>query len=248
MTDKSGCLKWEEAGHIGIIRISSPPRNFLPRPEFANIQVVRQWIEQKHILGIILTGEGRHFSAGADLEYFEHSSMVEFILEFRAGRALLDYLENLEKPVIASIDGVCLGGGLELALACHLRYCSERAIFGFPEINHSLMPGLGGVARLVKTAGRSKSLEILLTGDTFDARTALSLGIVNGIVDPSNALNAVMNIITRIVENGEKPVSYCLRAVKNSSSRDFASASIEESKMFGELVIGQYGGLVKSGG
>ena len=220
----------------------------MPKPEFAEIQVVRSWVEQKHILGVILTGEGRHFSAGADLEYFKRISMVEFILGFKTGKNLLNYIENLEKPCIASIDGVCLGGGLELALACHLRYCSEGAVFGFPEINHGIIPGLGGVDRLVKTIGRSKALELLLVGDTFGAREASSLGIVNGIVDPSNALGKVMNIINKIVDNGEKPVSYCLRAVRNSNSKDFASAAMEESKMFGDLVIGQYGGFAGNDG
>lgn len=243
MTDKSGCLKWEESDRIGIIKISMPPKNLLPSPEFAEIGVVREWISQKHIRGIVLTGEGRHFSAGADLSYFNFTNSKDCISEFNAGKELLDYFEKLEKPVVASIDGVCLGGGLELALACHMRYCSERAVFGFPEINHGIIPGLCGAERLAKVVGRSHALEILLTGSTFNSQKALKLGLVNGIVDASSSIKPVMEIINRIVDFGEKPVSYCIRAVNNSNTKDFAYVSLEESKMFGDLVIGQYGGF-----
>lgn len=215
----------------------------MPRPEFADIEVVREWIEQKHIRGVVFAGQGRHFSAGADLKYFNQLCAKDYIDEFNAGKALLNYMENIEKPIIASIDGVCLGGGLEIALACHMRYCSEKAVFGFPEINHGIIPGLGGVERLVKTVGRAKAMELLLTGDTFNSLDALSIGIVNGIVHPSNSFSQVMEIMKKIVESAEKPVTYCIRAINNSGKKDFAYVSLEESKMFGDLVIEQYGGL-----
>ena len=242
MIDKSGCLKWEEQDRIGIIKISAPPRNLLPSPKFADIEIVRQWVEQPHIRGIILTGEGRHFSAGADLSYFDNSDDKDYASNFFAGREILDYWERIEKPFIASIDGACLGGGLELALACHMRYCSQNAVFGFPEITHGIIPGLGGTERLVKAIGRSRALEVLLGGDTFGAERALNLGIINGIVDSVSAFAHAKNIMLRIIKSEEKPVAYCIKSVNISSNNSFVHSALEENRMLGELVISQYGG------
>ncbi|HEX3027863.1 MAG TPA: enoyl-CoA hydratase/isomerase family protein, partial [Clostridia bacterium] len=134
MIDRSGCLEWELKDRIGILKISNKPSNMIPKPEFADGKKVMEWLEGNNVSGIILKGDGRHFSAGADLRYFNKTnlSQEEYTNEFNRGNAILNYIENLEKPVIAAIDGACLGGGLEFALACHIRYCSCNAVFGFP--------------------------------------------------------------------------------------------------------------------
>jgi enoyl-CoA hydratase/carnithine racemase len=238
----TGCLRWQEYGNIGAIKISNPPSNGLPSPEFAEINTIREWIEQDHIWGVILHGEGRHFSAGADMEYFKDTNMNEDGItgEIRAGVEVLEYIERVEKPVIASIDGVCLGGGLEIALACHMRFCSKDAVFGFPEINHGLIPCLSGIRRLVETAGRAKALEILLTGEIFGAREAHEIGIVNQIIDDKSSYEFVISIIGRITKKGRKAVSYAIKAVNNSLFMDLEDAMKEESRMFFDLVVNGY--------
>lgn len=205
---------------------------------------MREWVEREEILGIILKGEGRHFSAGADLEYFkrEELSAEEYRSEFDKGKAILNYIESMEKPVIAAIDGICFGGGLEIALACHIRYCSSKALFGFPEINHGIVPGLGGVERLVQTVGRSRGLEMLLTGDYINSQRAYEIGLVNCVVEEKSCMDYSLEVMEKIISKGVKPVAYAIRSVNNAGTMEFEAAMKEEGKMFADLVISQYGG------
>ena len=243
MTDRSGILKWEERGPIGILKISSGEKgNAIPGPDFADPGIVRLWLGRDSIEGVLVTGEGRHFSSGADLTYFAD---CKFAWEkvgklFETGREIINSLENIEKPVVAAIDGACLGAGFEIALACHMRFCSQNAIFGFPEISHGIIPGYGGLQRLLAVAGKSKTLEMALTGDVFGAEYARQYGIVNAIAENKTAFDHAFEIIARIVEMGRKPVQYTIRALNNALEKDFEAAAKEECHMFAELVIEQY--------
>src|SRR5262249_62051885 len=107
----------------------------------------------------------------------------------RTGRTLLDDLFGMPKPFIAAVNGLCLGGGLEIALACHLRVCGTRARFGFPELSLGFIPGLGGVGRLAALVGRAKALEMILSGQTIDAAEAHRIGLVNRCVAPDRGLD-----------------------------------------------------------
>ena len=244
LMDRSGCLRWEEKDQVGIIKIWRKPANTIPSPDFADPKIVEEWINRENIKGVIVTGEGKHFSAGADMEQFKtfDYSSPEFIESFKYGRAILELFENIDKPVIASIDGACIGGGLEIALACDIRYCSHRAFFGFTELNHGIIPALGGIDRLVKEVGRSKAMEVLLIGDTFNAEHAKKIGLVNKVINEKSAFSYAMEIIEGIISKGEKPVSYAIEAINNTTKMDMEKALNEESKMFTQLVISQYGG------
>lgn len=204
---------------------------------------MKEWICRDTIKGVIVTGDGKHFSAGADMEQFQtyDYKSSEFIDSFQDGRAILELFENIDKPVIASIDGACLGGGLEIALACQMRFCSERAFFGFTELNHGIIPALGGIDRLVREVGRPKALEILMIGDTFDSEYAYRIGLVNKVIHEKSALDYTMSVIKRIVDKGDKPVSYAIKAINNTRKMDMEAALREESKMFADLVIKQFG-------
>jgi enoyl-CoA hydratase len=149
-------------------------------------------------------------------------------------------LANLEKPVIASIDGACLGLGFEIALACHMRFCSSHALFGFPEIGHGIIPGQGGLQRLFSIAGKSRTLEIALTGEVFGADIAKQYGIVNHSVQDKSAFDYTVDFMTKIISMGRKPVAYTIRSVNNATRLDFQSAVKEECHLFAELVIEQY--------
>jgi len=132
---------------------------------------------------VVLRGTGgKAFVAGADITEFASASPVEAREFSRYGQQLMSRIEALGKPVIALIDGFALGGGMELAMACHLRIAGERARFGQPEINLGIIPGFGGTQRLLRLAGRQATLELCLTGSPIDAQRALALGIINAVV------------------------------------------------------------------
>ena len=150
--EKTGQVSLEVDQHIGIIRIDNPPGNYLVRPEFISLETLRHWIEKSQIKGMIISGTGKHFSGGADLETLFSQSGDASILEseITKGIELLHFIEDIEIPVLAAINGICFGGGLEIALACHMRICSRNALFAFPEINHGITPGLGGIKRITE--------------------------------------------------------------------------------------------------
>jgi enoyl-CoA hydratase/carnithine racemase len=135
-------------GDIGLLTLNNPPQNYLTEPEFIPASELKKWIEDNGLKGLVITGSGRHFSGGAQLESVFSMAADEERMEGRMarGKELLRYIEELDIPVAAAISGVCFGGGLEIALACHIRICSENSLFAFPETNQGLMPGLGGWA------------------------------------------------------------------------------------------------------
>ncbi|HWU76904.1 MAG TPA: enoyl-CoA hydratase-related protein [Rhodanobacter sp.] len=142
---------------------------------------------------VVLTGAGeKAFVAGADIAEMNGYTPVQAQAFSRTGQRLMSSIEHLGKPVIARIQGFALGGGMELAMACHLRVASEKAKFGQPEINLGLIPGFGGTQRLLRLAGRGTALELCLTGAVIDAQRACALGIVTRLVAPE-ALDEVVN-------------------------------------------------------
>jgi enoyl-CoA hydratase len=136
--------------------------------------------------GMILTGVGeKAFAAGADISEFAHFNIEQATRMSADGHDVMNSIENGNKVVIAAVNGFSLGGGCELAMACHLRVASTQAKFGQPEVNLGVPPGYGGTQRLVQLVGKGKAMELLLTGDAIDAQTALNLGLVNRVVEPA---------------------------------------------------------------
>jgi enoyl-CoA hydratase len=147
------------------------------------------------VRAVILTGSGsKAFVAGADITELANTPAAELLAFSRAGQAMMTRVERLGKPVIAMIPGFALGGGLELAMCCHIRIVSETAKLGLPEINLGLLPGFGGTQRLLRLAGRAATLELTLTGKPIDATRAAALGIVNRVV-PAAELEAATRML-----------------------------------------------------
>jgi len=141
---------------------------------------------------VVITGAGRAFSVGADLreaEKLDEAGVKEYI---GFGQKLFDKIENFDKPVIAAINGFCLGGGLELALACDIRIASEEARIGSPEVGVGLIPAWGGCVRLAKAIGKGKAMELILTGGQIDAKEAERIGLVNKVVPADELTSTVM--------------------------------------------------------
>ena len=180
---------------------------------------------------VLLTGAGdKAFVAGADISEFSNFSSEEGMLLARQGQTLLfDFIENFPKPVIAAINGFALGGGLELAMACHLRCASAHAKMGLPEVSLGLIPGYGGTQRLPQLVGKGRALELILTGGMIAAETALNSGLVNAVVAPEDLLSHCLELAQKISRNSPQALGTAIQAVlaNYSDGRDGFEAEIQ---------------------
>ncbi len=180
-------LEISNRGAVRTITVNRPDkRNALNRDTLNELTIAfAQAAQDDAVRAVVLTGAGeKALVAGADIAEMNGYTPVQAQGFSRAGQRLMSSIERLGKPVIARIQGFALGGGMELAMACHLRVASEKARFGQPEINLGLIPGFGGTQRLLRLAGRSAALELCLTGAPIGAQRAYELGIVNRVVAP----------------------------------------------------------------
>ncbi len=174
---------------------------------------------------VILTGTGpKSFVAGADIEEVSGFNALEGRDWGMRGQAMLRRIESLPKPVIAAINGYALGGGLELAMACHLRIASTRARLGQPELKLGIVPGFGGTQRLPRIVGKGRALELLLTGDPINAHEAHAMGLVNRVTEPENLLDEARALAGRILRNGPVAVALTLQAVDRGCEMPLAEA------------------------
>jgi enoyl-CoA hydratase len=168
----------------------------------------------KEIRGAILTGSGQKgFVAGADISEFVGLSVTEGMDLARQGQSIFFSIENNSKPIVAAVNGFALGGGCELAMACHFRVASENARFGQPEVNLGLIPGYGGTQRLVQLIGKGRALELLMTGGMIDAATALQYGLVNYVVPQEELLAKAKSLLETIVSKAPLAISRCISSV-----------------------------------
>jgi enoyl-CoA hydratase len=178
---------------------------------------------------IIITGEGnKAFVAGADIKEFMHFNEQEGKDLARKGQELLfDFIENLDTPVIAAVNGFALGGGLELALASHIRIASDNAKVGLPEVSLGVIPGYGGTQRLAQIIGKGRAMEMILTAEMKDAQTALNYGLFSQVVSPEELLEAAENLAYKIIKNSPKAISFAIKAVNSAYSKKGFDKEIE---------------------
>ncbi|MBC8053619.1 MAG: enoyl-CoA hydratase/isomerase family protein [Sphingobacteriaceae bacterium] len=180
--------------------------------------------------GIIITGAGtKAFAAGADIAELKNLDKVGALnLAKESHEKVFDFIANAQKPVIAAINGFALGGGLELALACHLRIASENARLGLPEVSLGLIPGYGGTQRLPQLIGKGKALELILSGDMIESDLAYTLGLVNRVVPADFLLNTAMVLMRKILSRSPLAIAAAIRAVNSSYQNNGYSTEIEE--------------------
>ena len=183
---------------------------------------------------VILTGAGeKAFAAGADIpELLELDPSTGRDLA-RKGQVTLSLFENLGKPVIAAVNGFALGGGCELALACHMRVASEKARFGLPEVKLGIIPGYGGTQRLTRIVGLGRALELILTGEMINAKEAYRIGLVNRIVPRGEVVPAAESLARTIISRGPVAIRLALEAALRGSRVDLESGLTMESDLFG---------------
>lgn len=184
------------------------------------------------IQAAIITGSGQKaFVAGADISEFLGIGSEQGIAMAHKGQELFFSIENCSKPVIAAVNGFALGGGCELAMACHFRLASENAKFGQPEVNLGLIPGYGGTQRMVQLIGKGRALELLMSGNMIDAPTALRYGLVNYVVTQEELLPSTKAILDVIITKAPLAVKHCITAANAVFGSD--SGYQTELKAFG---------------
>ena len=188
------------------------------------------------VRGVILTGAGsKAFVAGADISELAEQGATEGRARAVAGQTVFRRLERCGKPVIAAVNGFALGGGCELAMACHLRIASETAKFGQPEVKLGIGPGYGGTVRLPRLVGKGRALELLLTGQMIDAQEAWRIGLVNRVVQADRLLEEAEQLLRTILENGPLAIRACLESVDAGLEMSLDQALLLEATYFGLL-------------
>jgi enoyl-CoA hydratase len=186
------------------------------------------------VRGVILTGAGeKAFVAGADIGELADQSPVAGQDRSLRGQKVLDRIERLGKPVVAAINGFALGGGCELALACHVRVAAEGARLGTPEVKLGIMCGYGGTQRLPRLVGRGRALEMLLTGEMVDAQEALRIGLVNRVVPKEKLREETEALLRKMLANGPVSLRFTLDAVRAGLETPLEQGLAHEATLFG---------------
>ena len=224
----------EKRGAVAVLTINRPDKlNAL------NMQVHTEGVaaldelradDEVHVL--VITGAGeKSFIAGADISEFADKTPVAQRSTFQE-RSLFNSIDAFPKPVIAMVNGFCLGGGNELALACDLRVCTPNAKFAQPEINLGIMPGGGGTQRLTRLIGEGRSMEMMLTGDMIDAETAHRFGLVNHVYEKDELESKTMELANKIAEKAPIALALCKEAVKFASRSNLDEGLRREVDLF----------------
>jgi enoyl-CoA hydratase len=227
-------LLYEEREGIGIITINRPDKlNALNKELVGELRGLIERVKTDGQIKVaILTGSGeKAFVAGADIGEIAELGLANAFAFSRNLHQVTDGIEELGKPVIGGINGLALGGGFELALACHLRIFSENAKVGLPEVGLGAIPGMGGTQRLPRIIGKTRALWYILTGEMIDAEGALRMGLANKVVPPANLMEACLELAKTLLKKGPLAVSLALQAVQSGLEMGQTEGLILESTL-----------------
>ncbi|MFN4111776.1 MAG: enoyl-CoA hydratase/isomerase family protein [Ignavibacteria bacterium] len=228
-------ILFEQKANIAIVTINRPDKlNALNKKVLEELySAFKHCGEVETIWGVILTGSGeKAFVAGADISEINQLTPQtgrEFALK---GQSIFNYIEQFPKPVICAVNGFALGGGCELAMACHIRIASENAKFGQPEVNLGIIPGYGGTQRLTRLIGKGNSMYMILTGEMVDAKTALQYGLVNKVVPLNELLNEAEKILNTITSKGRIAITTAIRSINAACELPLSEGLKFEADMF----------------
>lgn len=223
----------QQENAICIITINRPDKlNALNKAVFDELNMALDEVQKDNaVRSVIITGAGaKAFVAGADISEFNGLNKEQAMAMAKRGQDTFFRIENSSKPVVAAVNGFALGGGCELAMACHFRVAAENAKFGQPEVNLGLIPGYGGTQRLVQLAGKGKAMELLMSAQMIDAAEALRYGLVNYVTPPENLLDKTKDILILINSKAPLAVAGCIKATNAvfDESTDGYKTEIEE--------------------
>lgn len=232
-------IKTKIEDRVALVTIDRPPVNALNGKAMAELTETFEALAQNpEVKVIVLTGEGKNhtFIAGADLKEMASIKSPKEAEELaKKGQAVLNRIEKMKKPVIAAINSVCIGGGNELAMACHFRIASDRARLGQPEISLGIIPGFGGTQRLTRLVGASKARELILTGDMITAQEAFRIGLVDRVVPDGELLRQALGLAKKIASKGALAVAYAQEAIAEGLAGSLEQGLGLEAKLFGKV-------------
>ena len=231
-------LTFDVADRVAIIRVNRPDKlNALNDETIAELgEATALVLRRDDIAGAILTGTGpKAFVAGADIAELSTQGALDGRARALRGQRVFTAIERSTKPVIAAVNGFALGGGCELAMACHIRIASDRAKFGQPEVKLGITPGYGGTQRLARLVGRGRALQLLLTGEMIDAAEAYRIGLVNAVVAEADVLAAAERMLRQIIAQGPLAVASCIEAVNRGDDVALDDGLELEATYFGLL-------------
>ena len=230
------CYKYDLEAKVGIIKIQRPKHlNALNKYVISDLEFILDKMEKDtRVRSIIITGEGeKAFVAGADIKEFQNFDYNEaYALSKEGKEKVFNKIEQLSKPVIAAINGYALGGGLELALSCHIRVASEKAQLGLPECTLGVLPGYGGTQRLPKIVGQGRAMEMILTGKMIDSLEAHRIGLINYSVPLEKLLIKCLEIAKSFLKTSPDSLLLAINSINNSF---FDNGDKVESQNFAKL-------------
>ncbi|BAB06820.1 enoyl-CoA hydratase [Halalkalibacterium halodurans] len=225
-----------DEGGVATITIARPPANALSRRVLEQLDHILTQVEKDdHVRVILLHGEGRFFAAGADIkEFLQVKDGSEFAELAKQGQRLFDRMEAFSKPIIAAIHGAALGGGLELAMACHIRLATEDTKLGLPELQLGLIPGFAGSQRLPRLVGRAKALEMMLTSEPITGSEAKTLGLINSLHSEQTLIDDAKALAKKIAAKSLITTAMVLELVQYACDDKFVEGSEREAELFGK--------------
>jgi enoyl-CoA hydratase/carnithine racemase len=223
--------------HVARITLHHPPANALNLSVIKEMERVLNEIEEDEFVRVVIvTGSGRFFCAGADITELAHLNTTHSGAAFAVrGQSLFNRIERSEKPVLAAINGTCVGGGLELALACHIRLAANEAVMGLPEVKLGLIPGFGGTQRLPRVVGAARAAEMILTGESLPAEEAQRIGLVSRVVPRHELMTHVEAVATVISIHGKPAIEAALHAIRGGLDIPLSEGLDREAELFGRL-------------
>lgn len=222
---------------VALMTIDNPPMNALSPAVLADMKdSIHDALEDNAVRVIIITGAGKAFVAGADITEIQKQKTEKDGADFLVtGQELYNTIENAHKPFIAAINGYCLGGGLELALACHIRFADEKAQLGLPEIKLGIIPGYGGTQRSPRIFGNSRAFELILSGNFINARRAEMYGVINRATEAGAVLTEAKELAGAIAARGRLAIQAAMRAISEGVHMEMKEALTFEREEFGKL-------------
>jgi len=225
------------AERVGLITIDSPPANSLsPEVRDELHSTLRMVAEQEDVWTIVITGAGdKFFMAGADIQSLLELDKAKGLERVKNVRRFMDYMSTFEKPIIAAINGICLGGGLEIALCCDIRIAADHALLGLPEVGLGIMPGAGGTQRLPRAIAPGYARYLIFTGGRISAAEAFQTGIVEKVAPAAELMSEAMGIAKRINKQAPLAVRAAKKAMNATEKMSLSNGLDLENELWGEL-------------
>ncbi|MEK4627727.1 MAG: enoyl-CoA hydratase [Solibacillus sp.] len=232
-------LSWTVEEGVAIATISRPPANALSQGLIQDVNALLDAVEQdESVRVIVIHGEGRFFSAGADIKEFTSvASGEEFAGLAKNGQVVFERLETYSKPIIAAIHGAALGGGLELAMGCHIRFVTETAKLGLPELSLGIIPGFAGTQRLPRYVGVAKAAEMMFTSDPISGVEAVQWGLANKAFTDEELLPKTLEIAKKIAKKSPIALKAAIQMLNYSKTPSFYEGVEAEAASFGEVFV-----------